>query len=145
MDAFAKKIKTRDEKKAKFEEETQNYENVTSIYSDQIWDGQEDFDPSGYSEKQIPYAEATHNRTQAKEHKEFNKTRDSALSKALKSYTSAKLKYEEAESELDDIKSKMSLVHIYFKELGMVQYTRDQLYSIMDVIGMCFIGCLLLN
>ena len=29
----------------------------------------------------------------------------------------------------------MSLVHIYFKELGVVQYSRDQLYSIIDVIG----------
>ena len=29
----------------------------------------------------------------------------------------------------------MSMVHFYFKELGVVKYTRDELYGIMDVIG----------
>jgi hypothetical protein len=29
-----------------------------------------------------------------------------------------------------------TLVHIYFKELGIVKYVRDELYGIMDVIGM---------
>lgn len=33
------------------------------------------------------------------------------------------------------MKNDMALVHIYFKELGIVKYSRDQLYSIMDVIG----------
>ena len=39
------------------------------------------------------------------------------------------------EREKAAMESDMSLVHIYFKELGIVQYSRDQLYSIMDVIG----------
>jgi amiloride-sensitive sodium channel len=30
-----------------------------------------------------------------------------------------------------------SLVHIYFKELGIVKYSRDELYGIMDVIAAC--------
>ena len=29
----------------------------------------------------------------------------------------------------------MSLVHIYFKESEVIQYSRDQLYSIVDFIG----------
>ena len=34
----------------------------------------------------------------------------------------------------------MSLVHIYFKELGIIKYSREELYSIMDVIGKtCFL------
>lgn len=34
-----------------------------------------------------------------------------------------------------DLKTNASLVHIYFKELGVVKYSRDELYGIMDVIG----------
>ena len=29
----------------------------------------------------------------------------------------------------------MSMVHFYFKELGVVKYSRDELYGAMDVIG----------
>ena len=29
----------------------------------------------------------------------------------------------------------LSMVHFYFKELGVVKYSRDELYGIMDVIG----------
>ena len=35
----------------------------------------------------------------------------------------------------DDILNSASVVHFYFKERGIVQYSREQLYSIMDVIG----------
>ncbi|TRY68216.1 hypothetical protein TCAL_16470 [Tigriopus californicus] len=38
---------------------------------------------------------------------------------------------ERLEKMLEDI----TLVHIYFKELGIVKYSRDQLYSVMDVIA----------
>ena len=34
-----------------------------------------------------------------------------------------------------DILESASVVHFYFKERGIVQYSREQLYSIMDVIG----------
>ena len=34
-----------------------------------------------------------------------------------------------------DILDRASVVHFYFKETGIVQYSREQLYSIMDVIG----------
>ena len=35
----------------------------------------------------------------------------------------------------EGLKTNISLVHIYFKELGIVKYRRDELYNIMDVIG----------
>ena len=38
----------------------------------------------------------------------------------------------------DDILNSASVVHFYFKERGIVQYSREQLYSIMDVIGKNF-------
>jgi amiloride-sensitive sodium channel len=37
----------------------------------------------------------------------------------------------------DDVIESSSLVHIYFKELGIVKYSRDELYGIMDVIAAC--------
>lgn len=36
---------------------------------------------------------------------------------------------------LDSLLKDVTFVHIYFKELGIVKYSRDELYSIMDVIG----------
>ena len=35
----------------------------------------------------------------------------------------------------DDVIDSASIVHFYFKERGIVQYSREQLYTIMDVIG----------
>ena len=35
----------------------------------------------------------------------------------------------------DNILTQSSMVHIYFKELGIVKYSRDELYGTMDVIG----------
>ena len=35
----------------------------------------------------------------------------------------------------NDILNTSSLVHIYFKELGIVKYQKDQLYGPLDVIG----------
>ena len=34
-----------------------------------------------------------------------------------------------------EVLSNVTPMHIYFKELGVVQYSRDELYGIMDVIG----------
>ena len=34
-----------------------------------------------------------------------------------------------------DVLDKGTLMHIYFKELGVVKYQRDELYGAMDVIG----------
>ena len=39
------------------------------------------------------------------------------------------------ENDLNAKKAHASLTHIYFKELGIVHYSRDELYGIMDVIG----------
>ena len=38
-------------------------------------------------------------------------------------------------AQLDGLKSDMSLVHIYFKELGIVKFSREELFSIIDLIG----------
>ena len=35
----------------------------------------------------------------------------------------------------DEVLSKGTMMHIYFKELGVVKYQRDELYGAMDVIG----------
>ena len=35
---------------------------------------------------------------------------------------------------IEDYKTTTSLVHIYFKQLGIVKYIRDERYGIMDVI-----------
>ena len=34
-----------------------------------------------------------------------------------------------------DSQQNFSMAHFYFKELGIVKYSRDELYGIMDVIG----------
>ena len=40
--------------------------------------------------------------------------------------------------------SRMSLVHVYFKEMGITKFSRDQLYSWEDIVGTMFpIGILL--
>ncbi len=39
----------------------------------------------------------------------------------------------------------VALFHVYFKELGMVQYLRDELYSIVDFIGGFFVFANILN
>ena len=37
-----------------------------------------------------------------------------------------------------NIVNSSSVVHIYFKELGIVKYSKDQLYGALDVIGEVF-------
>ena len=46
------------------------------------------------------------------------------------------------QQSIDNIRAKReylynssSVVHIFFKELGVVKYTRDEIYSVMDLIG----------
>ena len=36
-----------------------------------------------------------------------------------------------------DIKNSTTLVHIYFRELGIITYARNELYGPMDLIGKC--------
>lgn len=43
---------------------------------------------------------------------------------------------------IEDIETTGSIVHVYFKELGIVKYSRDQVYSAMDVIGKVFVRTL---
>ncbi len=39
------------------------------------------------------------------------------------------------EKKLEAIQKNTSLVHFYFKELGVVNYSRDELYGTMDLVG----------
>ena len=36
---------------------------------------------------------------------------------------------------IDELHYNASVVHIYFKELGVVKYSRDELFGLIDVIG----------
>ena len=42
------------------------------------------------------------------------------------------IKYQD---HIKEILNKGTLMHIYFKELGVVKYQRDELFGAMDVIG----------
>ena len=37
--------------------------------------------------------------------------------------------------QIDELHYNASVVHIYFKELGVVKYSRDELFGLIDVIG----------
>lgn len=37
--------------------------------------------------------------------------------------------------KLKELEANTTLVHIYFKELGIIRYLKDELYGILDVIG----------
>ena len=37
--------------------------------------------------------------------------------------------------EIDNISKNITFLHIYFKRLGITQYSRDENYSIWDLIG----------
>ncbi len=66
------------------------------------------------------------------------------LGRQLHGYKSKITKFDEDldlyRSELYKMESEVlenvALFHVYFKELGMVQYLRDELYSVIDFIGM---------
>ena len=42
---------------------------------------------------------------------------------------------EEYEKDIAELQMNSSLVHIYFKELGVVKYSRDELFGLIDVVG----------
>ena len=60
------------------------------------------------------------------------------LTEQIKNETKAKKKIKLA-TLYKNIIDTSSIVHIYFKELGIVKYQKDQLYGPLDVIGMLFI------
>ena len=39
------------------------------------------------------------------------------------------------EKTLEGITKNASLVHVYFKKLGIVKYSRDELFSATDLLG----------
>ena len=57
------------------------------------------------------------------------------LEEKIKNITESGKNPSKLEALRDDILDSASIVHFYFKEHGIVQYSREQLYSIMDVIG----------
>ena len=56
------------------------------------------------------------------------------LTEQIKNETKQKKK-EKLQKLFDNIIDTSSIVHIYFKELGVVKYSKDQLYGALDVIG----------
>ena len=54
-------------------------------------------------------------------------------------------KKEKLKKLYSNIVNSSSIVHIYFKELGIVKYSKDQLYGALDVIGEEFFSNLLFN
>ena len=57
------------------------------------------------------------------------------LEEKIKNFTEAGKNTKRLLDLRDDILDSASVVHFYFKERGIVQYSREQLYSMMDVIG----------
>ena len=43
--------------------------------------------------------------------------------------------HKKTEKWKEEVLEKGTMMHIYFKELGVVKYQRDELYGAMDVIG----------
>ena len=37
--------------------------------------------------------------------------------------------------QLGESTEEIAVLHVYFKQLGIIQYIRDELYSIIDFIG----------
>ena len=52
--------------------------------------------------------------------------------------TTSESKAKKLNETIDDIEQYSSVVHFYFKQTGIVQYSRDELYGIMDLVGMSF-------
>ena len=76
--------------------------------------------------------ELVKNTTKELEAAEGNAELEGKLKKKLERQTeSVKL----LEDFFSSVHKTSSLVHIYYKQLGMVKYNRDELYGIMDVIG----------
>ena len=65
--------------------------------------------------------------------KEYKPIKD--LNKKIAEYEEMDRNTTGLRSLLREIKTSSSLVHIYFKELGIIKYSRNELYGIMDVIG----------
>ncbi len=40
--------------------------------------------------------------------------------------------------QLGENAEEIAVLHVYFKQLGIIQYIRDELYSIVDFIGIYF-------
>ena len=46
-----------------------------------------------------------------------------------------KMKMNKLNQTMHDIIETASVVHFYFKELGIVQYSREELFGVMDLVG----------
>ena len=39
------------------------------------------------------------------------------------------------EHYISDAKAQASVIHVYFKELGIIKYKKDELYGLKDMVG----------
>ena len=52
--------------------------------------------------------------------------------------TTSESKATKLNETIDAVLKESSVIHFYFKQTGIVQYSRDELYGIMDLVGMIF-------
>ena len=57
------------------------------------------------------------------------------LTKEINDATENSTKLLKLEQREEGIEQNMSVVHFYFKEPGIIHYSRDELYGIMDLVG----------
>ena len=50
---------------------------------------------------------------------------------------SSEEKAERYQNQLDNMMGNLTMVHIYFGDLGITKYAREELYGLIDVIGLC--------
>ena len=65
---------------------------------------------------------------------------DLSYRKYLKSKEDLQDRNETLQYELKNFNRNYALVHVYFKELGIVKFSRNELYGPIDVIGKWFMA-----
>ena len=46
--------------------------------------------------------------------------------------------WEKTKEEVKHLTEDLSIINVYFKDLGIVKYSKDENYGLMDVIGECY-------
>ena len=72
----------------------------------------------------------------------FRDSNNKYISKLVKNIKltqeSKKLDEKQKAANIREMANGLSLVHIYFKDVGVMKYTRDESYGVMDLIGISF-------
>ena len=75
--------------------------------------------------------------------KKINKFQDSKgniVNKLVKDLNNVqlnnKLSIEEKQKKYTELGLGVSLLHVYFKDIGTIRYTREESYGVIDLIGM---------